>query len=62
MLRLALVVILVVAVTVQISMPKQVESDSEANSGEAGPSSQVVSLLDRLKSPTLCGIMTFLKE
>ena len=42
----------------------EVESDSEANSTEAGPSSRVVSLLDRLTVYTdvcriiiLCGIM-----
>ena len=40
----------------------EVESDSEVNSSEAGPNSQVVSLLGRLRSPTLCGIMTFLEE
>ena len=45
-----------------IAYTSDVESDSEANLSEAGPSSRVVSLLDCLKSPTLCGIMTFLKE
>ena len=40
----------------------EAESDSEANVSEAGPSSRVVSLLDRMKSPILCGIMTFLNE
>ena len=55
MLRLALVVILVVAVTVQTNFSAykgEVESDAEANLSEAGLSSQVVSLLDRLKSLT----------
>ena len=54
-LRLALVVILVVAVTVQTNFSAykgEVESDAEVNLSEAGPSSQVVSLLDRLKSLT----------
>ena len=59
MLRLALVVILVVAVTAQLSVStytREGESDSEPNSSEAGPSSRVVCLLDRLKSPTSADI------
>ena len=34
----------------------EVESDSEVNWSEANPSSQVVSLLNRLKTPTLADI------
>ena len=39
----------------------EVESDSEVNSSEAGLSSQVVFLLDRLKSPTLADIACKIK-
>ena len=38
----------------------EVEFDSELS--EAGPSSRVVSLLNHLKSPALCGIMTFFER
>ena len=56
MLRLVILVVAVTSSTNFSSYTSEVESDSEVNLSEAGPSSRVAALLDRLKFPTLADI------